>query len=633
MRSFLRASCVWGLLAASCTSRPSRSPDRPDRPTLAGEARPRAPAASRRLTRIRSRAPTLVARRRPLVIRNVTIMTAAGPTIPNGAVLVRDGKIAAVGATVNAPADATVIDGRGKYVTPGIIDDHSHLGVYAAPGGDALSDGNEATNPVTANVWAEHSVWPQDPQFPRNLAGGVTTLQVLPGSANLIGGRSVVLKVVPVAHRAGDEVSRREVRAEDGVRRESEARLRERAARRRAWATSPAIAPRGSRPRRIGASGTSGTRRSQGRSADARSRARDARRGAARQHPRPQPLLSRRRDGADDRHREGVRLQDPLLPPRRRGVQDRRPAREGRHLARRSGPTGAASRWKRSTRVKANLAIVHARRRARDHALRRSVGIAAPQPGSGEGDGGRQRASAFHVTEDDAIKWMTINPAWALGLDDRIGSIEAGKNADVVLWSGNPFSVYSRAEKVWIDGALLFDRLDPAQRGGAPISSSASCRRRAEARDDAADRTSCCALAAAALALRAGAAPRAQTDRHHRRQGLPGQRAADRERAPCSSQRHASPRSAPTSPCPPARTRIDATGKWVTPGLINACHGLGVVEIGAVPDANDASAKGDRAVAAVVPRLGRPQPARRCCGTRRATKGSPPSVVAPGGGV
>ena len=113
---------------------------------------------------------------RPTLIRDVAILTAAGPTIRNGSVLIRDGKIAAVGTTVSAPADADVIDGRGKYVTPGIIDDHSHVGVYAAPGVDALSDGNEATNPVTAQVWAEHSVWPQDPQFPRNLAGGVTTV-------------------------------------------------------------------------------------------------------------------------------------------------------------------------------------------------------------------------------------------------------------------------------------------------------------------------------------------------------------------------------------------------------------------------------------------------------------------------
>jgi imidazolonepropionase-like amidohydrolase len=72
-------------------------------------------------------------------------------------------------------------------------------------------------------------------------------------------------------------------------------------------------------------------------------------------------------------------------------------------------------------------------------------------------------AAGINITEEDAIKWMTINPAWALGLEDRIGSLVAGKNADVVLWSGDPFSVYTRAEKVWIDGAMLFDRSDPAQ--------------------------------------------------------------------------------------------------------------------------------------------------------------------------
>jgi imidazolonepropionase-like amidohydrolase len=71
--------------------------------------------------------------------------------------------------------------------------------------------------------------------------------------------------------------------------------------------------------------------------------------------------------------------------------------------------------------------------------------------------------AGLKITEEQAVKWMTINPAWALGLDDKIGSIETGKNADLVLWSGDPFSVYTRTEKVWIDGALLFDRADPAQ--------------------------------------------------------------------------------------------------------------------------------------------------------------------------
>jgi imidazolonepropionase-like amidohydrolase len=73
------------------------------------------------------------------------------------------------------------------------------------------------------------------------------------------------------------------------------------------------------------------------------------------------------------------------------------------------------------------------------------------------------RLLGITLSEEDVIKWLTINPAWALGLDDRIGSLEPGKNADVVLWSANPFSVYARAEKVWVDGALLYDRLDPKQ--------------------------------------------------------------------------------------------------------------------------------------------------------------------------
>ena len=73
------------------------------------------------------------------------------------------------------------------------------------------------------------------------------------------------------------------------------------------------------------------------------------------------------------------------------------------------------------------------------------------------------KRAGLPVTEDVAIKWMTINPAYALGLDDRIGSLESGKNADIVLWDGDPFSVYTHAEKVFVDGALLFDRDDPKQ--------------------------------------------------------------------------------------------------------------------------------------------------------------------------
>jgi imidazolonepropionase-like amidohydrolase len=119
---------------------------------------------------------------RTTVIRNPTILTAVGPAIERGAILLQGGKITVVGQTVMAPADALVIDAAGKWVTPGIIDIHSHLGVYPAPGIESVQDGNEATSPNTAEVWAEHSIWPQDAQFDLALAGGVTTMQLLPGT-------------------------------------------------------------------------------------------------------------------------------------------------------------------------------------------------------------------------------------------------------------------------------------------------------------------------------------------------------------------------------------------------------------------------------------------------------------------
>lgn len=113
--------------------------------------------------------------------------------------------------------------------------------------------------------------------------------------------------------------------------------------------------------------------------------------------------------------------------------------------------------------VRANLALVHAAGgRAVVHSddangMQRLNQDAAKSIAEG-------RTIGINITEDEAIRWITINPAWVLGLDDRIGSLEVGKNADVVLWSGTPFSIYSRAERVWTDGAMLFDRTDPSQR-------------------------------------------------------------------------------------------------------------------------------------------------------------------------
>ena len=123
---------------------------------------------------------------------NATVLTGTGERIENADVLIVDGKIKQVGKGLSA-TNAETVDAQGKWITPGIIDVHSHLGVYPSPSVESHSDGNEMTAPNTSEVWAEHSIWPQDPGFQAARAGGITTLQILPGSANLFGGRGLSL--------------------------------------------------------------------------------------------------------------------------------------------------------------------------------------------------------------------------------------------------------------------------------------------------------------------------------------------------------------------------------------------------------------------------------------------------------
>ena len=131
-----------------------------------------------------------------IVIVNANMFDGLGNEFKDYDILIKDGKIQEIGPDLVIDG-SEVIDAQGKWVTPGIIDIHSHMGVYPAPGVRTSSDGNEATAPVTAEVWAEHSVWTQDPQFVLALKGGITSFHVLPGSANLMGGRGATFKNVP----------------------------------------------------------------------------------------------------------------------------------------------------------------------------------------------------------------------------------------------------------------------------------------------------------------------------------------------------------------------------------------------------------------------------------------------------
>ena len=191
------------------------------------------------------------------------------------------------------------------------------------------------TNPVTAEVWADHSIWPQDPQFELALAGGVTSMQILPGSGNLIGGRGVTVKNVPSRTAEGMKfpgapaglkmACGENPRRVYGQRNQAPStRMGNIAVFRRTWQSAADYRDKWKKWRDEGSD--------RGQASGAQSADGDARRRPRRRHPRPQPLLPRRRDGDDDPDVEGVRLQDRVLSSCRRGVQSPRSPGAEQHL-------------------------------------------------------------------------------------------------------------------------------------------------------------------------------------------------------------------------------------------------------------------------------------------------------------
>jgi imidazolonepropionase-like amidohydrolase len=401
---------------------------------------------------------------RTTLIRNATILTAAGPVIERGSILLQNGKIAAVGQTVTAPADALVIDASGKWITPGVIDTHSHLGVYAAPGIESLSDGNEMTNPNTAEVSAEHSIWPQDPQFDLALAGGVTTMQILPGSGNLFGGRGVTVKNVPSRTTEGMKFPG----APYGLK--------------MACGENPkrVYGSRNSAPQtRMG--NVAGYRRAWQAAAEYRDSLR--RWKAAGSDPEKHPArnlqletLAGVLDGEILVHNHCYRADEMAtminiarefgykITSFHHAVE----AYKVRDLLVENNI--CASMWadwwgfklEAYDGIRENIALVD---QAKGCAIVHSDDPNGTQRLNQEAAKALRAGleAGFKIERADAVKWLTINPAKALGIDKVTGSLEPGKNADVVIWTTDPFSVYSRAERVFVDGALMYDRTDPAR--------------------------------------------------------------------------------------------------------------------------------------------------------------------------
>jgi imidazolonepropionase-like amidohydrolase len=397
------------------------------------------------------------------VIENATILTGAGERIDAGMLIMRDGRIEAVGAGLDLPAAIARIDATGKWVTPGIIDNHSHLGVYPAPEVAAVADGNEISDPNTAQVWAEHAVWPQDPGFAAALAGGVTTLQILPGSANLFGGRSVVVKNVPA--RTVQEM--KFPGAPHGLKMACGENPK------RVYGFERLVAP-GTRMGNV-----AGYRQAWAQARDymAAQAAFDS--GSADKAPehnlqletlagvlRGEILVHNHCYRADemavmlDVAREfGYRIASFHHAVEAYKVAD---------LLAESGTCAAmwADWWgfklEAFDAVRENVAMVDSAGACAIVHSDSASGIQRLNQEAAKAMAAAQR-SGIAVDHAGAMRWLSLNPARSLGIDAQTGSLEAGKMADVVIWDGDPFSVYTKAEKVFIDGALVFDRADPAR--------------------------------------------------------------------------------------------------------------------------------------------------------------------------
>ena len=385
-----------------------------------------------------------------IVIRNATVFDGNGNKFQNFDVHFSDGKIQAIGLRLVADG-AQEIDGTGKFVTPGIIDNHSHMGVYPAPSVRTSSDGNEATNPVTSEVWAEHSVWTQDPQYKLALAGGITTFHVLPGSANLFGGRGVTLKnvsanTVPEMKFPDAPHSLKMACGENPKRvyssRGPSTRMGNVAGYRNAW---------------IGAENYKEQLERNPSHRDIRNE-----------------TLAGVLDGEILVHNHCYRADEMAtminigeefgykISTFHHGV-------EAYKIADLLADEGiCAALWADWWGFKheaydmsiANIAIVDQARDGTGCAIVHSddeSGIQRLNQEAAKALAAGRRAG-FEISEGRAMTWITKNPAKSLGILEQTGTLDIGKDADVVIWSGNPFSIYTKAEQVYIDGALAFDK-------------------------------------------------------------------------------------------------------------------------------------------------------------------------------
>jgi imidazolonepropionase-like amidohydrolase len=393
-----------------------------------------------------------------IAIRGATILTVTRGTIQNGTIVLRGGKIEAVGASVPVPAGAQVVEAEGRFVSPGIIDAHSHIAA------DSINEGGTTVSSMTG---IEDVLDPTDINIYRDLAGGLTVANVLHGSANPIGGKNAVIKLRWGKTRAKDLLFEGALPGIKFALGENPKDMRQ-------------FGQQGPRRYPITRPGVEFVIR------DAFTRAKayrkswqdyDRRRAAG------EEVLPPRRDlqldplveileGKRLVHAHGYRADEMLMLIRLAEEMGFKVATfqhvlEGYKIAKEMAAHGAGastfSDWW-GYKVEVIDAIPH------NAALMVRKGVLVSINSDSAEHARRLNSEAAKsikwggLSEDEAFSLVTINPAKQLRIDNRVGSLEPGKDADVVIWSHHPLSSYAIADRVYIDGALYYDRLAEAGR-------------------------------------------------------------------------------------------------------------------------------------------------------------------------
>jgi imidazolonepropionase-like amidohydrolase len=386
------------------------------------------------------------------LIRNATVLTITRGTLTNTDVLLRNGKIAGIGKNLTASANARIIDGTGKFVMPGMIDCHSH---------SMLDTINEGSLAVTSMVRTRDVLNPTDIDLYRELAGGVTTLNLLHGSANPIGGLNTVVKIkygrpaedfpfpgaMPgIKFALGENVKRSSNPNLPGVTRRYpntrmgvEETIREAFTRARdykkTWDEYPAKVSKDKNmmpPKRD-----------------------------LQLEPLVEILEGKRYVHAHCYIASEILMLINLADEFGFKIRTFQHVLEGYKVAKEIAAHGAgastfADSW--AYKIEAYDAIPY------NMAILTRAGVIVSVNSDSDERARRmniEAAKAMHwgdLTEEQALKLITLNPAIQLGIQERVGSLEVGKDADVAIWNGHPFSVYSRVDTTFVDGEIFFDR-------------------------------------------------------------------------------------------------------------------------------------------------------------------------------